>query len=168
MKAVQEFISITPWTIIFQICNLLILFHFIRKLLFKRVMAMLDARQKEIDGIYDTADKERHDAEQLKADYSRRMSNAREEADLLVRSAMDTAQRRSDAIVQEAKTEAAHMKQKAEAEILQEKQKAYNELVTDISGMAVDIAGRMVEREINEEDHRELVEDFIRNAGDAS
>jgi F-type H+-transporting ATPase subunit b len=32
----------------------------------------------------------------------------------------------------------------------------------------VDIAGRMVEREINEEDHRGLVEEFIRNAGDAS
>ncbi len=168
MKAVQEFISITPWTIIFQICNLLILFHFIKKLLFKRVLAMLDARQKEIDGIYDAADRERHDAEQLKADYSRRMSNAREEADMLVRSAVDTAQRRSDAIVQEAKSEAAHMKRKAEVEIQQEKQKAYNELVTDISGMAVDIAGRMVEREINEEDHRELVDEFIRNAGDAS
>ena len=168
MKAVQEFISITPWTIIFQICNLLILFHFIRKLLFKRVLAMLEARQREIDGIYEAAGKDRSDAEQLKQDYTRRMSNAREEADMLVRSAMDTAQRRSDAIVQEARTEAAHMKQKAEVEIQQEKQKAYNELVSDISGMAVDIAGRMVEREINADDHRELVEEFIQSAGDAS
>lgn len=168
MKAVQEFISITPWTIIFQICNLLILFHFIRKFLFKRVLAVLEARQKEIDGIYDAAEKDRHNAEQLKADYTRRMSNAREEADMLVRSAVDTAQRRSDAIVQEARTEVAHLKQKAEAEILQERRKAYDELVSDISGMAVDIAGRMVEREINEEDHRGLVEEFIRSAGDAS
>ena len=35
-------------------------------------------------------------------------------------------------------------------------------------GMAADIAGRMVEREINPDDHRELVEEFIRNAGEAS
>lgn len=168
MNAVQEFISITPWTIIFQICNLLILCALIKKFLFKRVMAVLDKRQQEIDGIYDAAGKDRDDAAQMKAEYTQRMSNAREEADRLVKNAMDTAQRRSDAIVQEARDEASHLKQKAESDIEQERRKAYSELVGEISGMAVDIAGRMVEREINEEDHRGLVEEFIRNAGDAS
>lgn len=168
MKAVQEFISITPWTIIFQICNLLILFRLIKKFLFKPVMAVLEKRQQEIDGIYDAAGKDRDDAMKMKEEYTRKMSGAREEADRLVRNAVDTAQRRGDAIVDEAKTEAAHLKQKAETEIEQEKKKAYSELMGDISGMAADIAGRMVEREINPEDHRGLVEDFIRNAGEAS
>ncbi len=165
---VQDFISIDVWTIIFQICNLLILFALIRKFLFKRVMAMLEARQKEIDGIYDAAGKDRQDAAQMKEEYTVRMSNAREEADRLVRNAVDTAHNRGDAIVKEAKAEAAHLKQKAQAEIEQEKRKAYSELMGDISGMAADIAGRMVEREINADDHRELVEEFIRNAGEAS
>ena len=168
MNAVQEFISITPWTIIFQICNLLILVALIRKFLFKRVMAVLDARQQEIDGIYDAAGKDRSDAAQMKEEYTVRMSNAREEADLLVKNAMETAGRRSEAIVQEARDEATHLKQKAESDIEQERRKAYAELVGEISGMAVDIAGKMVEREINAEDHRGLVEEFIRNAGDAS
>lgn len=168
MKAVQEFISITPWTIVFQICNLLILCALIRKFLWKRVMAVLEARQKEIDGIYDAAGKDRDDAAQMKQEYTERMSNAREEADRLVRSAVDNAQRRGDDIVHQAQAEAAHMKQKAESEIEQEKRKAYSELMGDISGMAADIAGRMVEREINADDHKQLVEDFIRNAGEAS
>ncbi len=165
---VQDFISIDVWTIIFQICNLLILFALIRKFLFKRVMAALEARQKEIDGIYDAAGKDRQDAAQMKEEYTERMTNAREEADRLVRNAVDTANNRSDAIVKEARDEAAHIKQKAQAEIEQEKRKAYSELMGEISGMAVDIAGRMVEREINADDHRELVEEFIRNAGEAS
>ena len=168
MNAVQEFISITPWTIVFQICNLLILFALIKKFLFKRVMAVLEARQQEIDGIYDAAGKDRDEAAQMKDDYTRRMSHAREEADSLVRSAVDTAQKRGEAIVQEAQAEATHIKQKAEAEIEQEKHKAYSELMGEISGMAADIAGRMVEREINADDHRELVEEFIRNVGEAS
>jgi F-type H+-transporting ATPase subunit b len=168
VNAVQEFISITPWTIIFQICNLLILFTLIKKFLFKRVMAVLEARQQEIDGIYDAAGKDRSDAEQMKAEYTQRMSNAREEADRLVKNAVDTAQRRGDAIVQEAKDEATHLKQKAEVDIALERRKAYNDLVGEISGMAADIAGKMVEREINANDHRELVEEFIRNAGEAS
>ena len=36
------------------------------------------------------------------------------------------------------------------------------------TGMAADIAGRMVEREINADDHRELVKEFIKSAGEAS
>ena len=165
---VKEFISIDAWTIIFQICNLLILFVLIRKFLWKRVMAVLEKRQEEIDGIYDAAGKDREDAAQMKEEYTVRMGSAREEADRLVRNAVDTAQNRGDAIVKEAQAEAAHMKQKAEAEIEQEKRKAYSELMGEISGMAADIAGRMVEREINADDHRELVEEFIKSAGEAS
>ena len=165
---VKEFISIDAWTIIFQICNLLILFALVKKFLWKRVMAMLDARQKELDGIYDAAGKDRQEAAQMKEEYTERMSAARDEADRLVRNAVDTAQNRGDAIVKEAQADAARMKQKAEAEIEQEKRKAYSELMSDISGMAADIAGRMVEREINADDHRELVEEFIKSAGEAS
>ena len=165
---VLEFISIDAWTIIFQICNLLILLLLIRKFLWKRVMAVLEARQKEIDGIYDAAGKDRQEAARMKEDYTERMSNAREEADRLVRNAVDTAHNRGDAIVKEAQAEAAHLKHKAELDIEQEKRKAYSELMGEISGMAADIAGRMVEREINADDHRELVEEFIKSAGEAS
>ena len=165
---VLEFISIDAWTIIFQICNLLILLALVRKFLWKRVMAVLEARQQEIDGIYDAAGKDRREAAQMKEDYTARLSNARDEADRLVKNAVDTAHNRGDAIVNDAKKEAAHLKQKAEQDIEQEKRKAYSELMGEISGMAVDIAGRMVAREINPNDHRELVEEFIRNAGEAS
>ena len=165
---VLEFISIDAWTIIFQICNLLILLALVRKFLWKRVMAVLEARQQEIDGIYDAAGKDRREAAQMKEDYTARLSNARDEADRLVKNAVDTAHNRGDAIVNDAKKEATHLKQKAEQDIEQEKRKAYSELMGEISGMAADIAGRMVEREINADDHRELVEEFIRNAGEAS
>lgn len=165
---VLEFISIDAWTIIFQICNLLILLLLVRKFLWKRVMAVLEARQQEIDGIYDAAGRDRQEAAQMKQDYTERMSNARDEADRLVKNAVDTAHNRGDAIVKEAQHEAAHLKQKAEQDIEQEKRKAYAELMGDISGMAADIAGRMVEREINAQDHRDLVEEFIKSAGEAS
>ena len=72
MNGVQEFFSIVPWTSIFQYCNLLILCLLIKKFLFKPVMAVLKARQDEIDGIYDAADKARGDAAQMKEAYTRR------------------------------------------------------------------------------------------------
>ena len=122
----------------------------------------------ELEDDFEIEGKDRREAAQMKEDYTARLSNARDEADRLVKNAVDTAHNRGDAIVNDAKKEAAHLKQKAEQDIEQEKRKAYSELMGEISGMAADIAGRMVEREINPEDHRELVEEFIKSAGEAS
>ena len=45
---------------------------------------------------------------------------------------------------------------------------AKQNLKNEIGGMAVEIAGKVVEREINEADHQALIDEFIRNVGDAS
>ena len=166
MNAVQEFISITPWTIVFSICNLLILCALIKKFLFKPVMSILEARQKEIDDIYGEADKDRTEAAELKTEYTRRMSGARAEADGIVRTAMDSARRKSDQIVSDANSQVVRMKERAASEIEQERRKAFAELQGELSGMAVDIAAKMVGREINEKDQQALVDEFIRNAGE--
>ena len=57
---------------------------------------------------------------------------------------------------------------KAEAQIEQEKKKAMNELKDEISGIAVDIASKVVEREIDEKDHEALISEFIKGVGEAS
>ena len=59
-------------------------------------------------------------------------------------------------------------KEKAEKDIAQERRKAVNEIKGEIGGMAVEIAGKVIEREINEEDHTKLINDFIENVGEAS
>ena len=60
------------------------------------------------------------------------------------------------------------MKQKAEADIAQERKKAVNEVKDEIGGIAMEIASKVVEREIREEDHRDLIDEFIKNVGEAS
>ena len=166
MNGVLEFFSIVPWTIIFQYCNLLILCLLIRKFLFKPVQNILKARQEEIDGIYSAANEDRQKAAQLRADYDRHMAGAREEADQLIKSARENASRQGDAILSDAKNQAGSMLRRAENEIAQERLKAYVEIKSDLGGMAVDIARQMVGREISVRDQDQLVEDFIRNAGD--
>ncbi len=166
MNGVQEFFSIVPWTISFQYCNLLILCLLIRKFLFQPVMKVLKARQDEIDGIYNAANEDRARAAALKADYDRHMAGAREEADQLVKSAVESANRRGDAILSDAQAQASGMIRRAESEIEQERIKAFAEVKKELSGMAVDIASQMVGREINPSDQDSLVDEFIRNAGD--
>ena len=166
MSGVQEFFSIVPWTIIFQFCNLLILCLLIKKFLFQRVMLVLGQRQKEVDDIYAAANEDRGRAAELRQDYDRRMAGAREEADQLMKKTVASANLRSDAIIDDAQKQAANMMRRAESEIEQERVKAFAEVKKEISGMAVDIAEQMVSREIKAEDHAELVDEFIRNAGE--
>ena len=52
--------------------------------------------------------------------------------------------------------------------IAQEKKKAINEFKNEIGGLAMDIAGKVVEKEINEADHKKLIDEFIKNVGEAS
>ncbi|MDO4355884.1 MAG: F0F1 ATP synthase subunit B [Clostridia bacterium] len=165
---VQELVSLTPWTMIFSIVNLLITVLIVKKLLFKPVMNILAQRQQEIDTIYSDADQAKSDAADLKAQYTEKLSNAREEADTIVRNAVQNAERKGDEIVTQAKDQAVYMKQKAEAEIEQEKRKAFQDVKNELSGIAVDIAAKVVSREIDEKDHVQLVEDFIKNVGENS
>ena len=68
----------------------------------------------------------------------------------------------------EARAQAAALKQKAEADIAQERKKAVNEVKDEIGGMAMEIASKVVEREIKETDHQDLIDEFIKNVGEAS
>ena len=63
---------------------------------------------------------------------------------------------------------AARLIEKADMQIEQEKKKARNELKDEISGIAIDIASKVVEREIDEKDHETLIAEFIKGVGEAS
>ena len=59
------------------------------------------------------------------------------------------------------------IKQKASVDIEMEKQKAFQEAKGELSGIALDIASQILDREVNSEDHTALIEDFIRNVGES-
>ena len=64
--------------------------------------------------------------------------------------------------------DAQKLRTEAEADIAQERKKAVNEAKDEIGGMAMEIASKVVEREIKEADHKDLIDEFIKNVGEAS
>ena len=161
-----DIISVNIWDILISLINLLILFLVFKRFLFKPVQKMLDKRKQQVEDIYAAADESRTAAEDMKQQYEEKMATAREEADGLVRNAVQTAQRRSDAIVAEANSQASHLKQKAEEEIEKEKRQMLSDVRGEISDLAVSIASKVVGREINADDHQGYVDEFIRNVGE--
>ena len=161
-----DIISVNIWQIIISLANLLIMFLILKRFLFKPVQKLFETRKKQVETMYAEADQTRSEADSMKQEYETRLASARDEADSLVRNAVQTAQKRSDDIVAEAHSQASHLKQKAEEEIAKEKQQMLQDVRGEISDIAVSIASKVVEREINPQDHQDFVDDFIRNVGD--
>lgn len=99
---------------------------------------------------------------------SRIWQKLNEKANTLIANAQKSASLQSEEMIQEANKQAAAIKAKAESDIAQEKKKAVNELKGEIGGMAMEIAGKVIEREISEKDHEKLIDEFISNVGEAS
>lgn len=165
---VQELVGIIPWTFVAQICNLFIQMYLIKRFLFKPVHEILEKRRATADAEIIQAEETKAKAEAIRAEYERNMQDARQKANEILDSARNTAAIQSEKILKEAQDQTFAMKNKAEKEIAQEKKKAVNEVKGEIGDMAVEIAAKVIEREINEKDHEKLIDEFISNVGEVS
>ena len=168
MQLYQALITLDGWTFLAQVCNLMIQLVIFKKLLLNPVKKVIAERKAKADSQIADAEKLRTEAEAMKAEYEQNLQNARSEANQIVAAAQKTAAARSEELLGEARAQAAALKQKAEADIAQERKKAVNEVKDEIGGMAMEIASKVVEREIKEADHQDLIDEFIKNVGEAS
>ncbi len=161
----QDLVTLVPWTFIIQIINLFIQVYLIKKFLFKPINDILEKRRNLADKEIKEAREAKDEADSLKVQYEESLSSAHAEAARIVSEAQKEAQNKADTLLHEAETEAAGIKAKANADIEQEKKKAINEAKDEIGSLAMEIAGKVVEKEINESDHKKLIDDFITKVG---
>ena len=141
---VQELVGIVPWTFIAQICNLFLQVYLIKRFLFKPINNMLAKRKELADAQIQEAVKAKEEAETMKSEYEQGIRDARNKANEIVAAAQKTAAVQSEELLKEAASQ------------------------DEIGGMAMEIAGKVIEREISEEDHAKLIDDFIANVGETS
>ena len=165
---VQGLVGLVPWTFVFQIANLFLQVYLIKRFLFKPINEMLEKRKAMADAEIQDAIKAKEEAQAMKAEYELNLQEARDKANEILVTAQKTAAVQSEEMIREATEQVTAMKAKAESDIAQEKRKAVNEIKDEIGGIAMEIAGKVIEREISEEDHAKLIDEFIANVGEAS
>ena len=166
MSGFENFIGFNPWTALFTLLNLVLTFLILKKFLFKPVNKMIDDRQKEIDELFAEAEDAKKMAENMRADYDRKLAEAKESSAKIVSEATQEANRRSDEIIRQARLDADALRQKADADLALERKKALNDVKGDISRIALDIAEKVVQRELNADDQERLIDGFLRDLGD--
>ena len=157
MVEFKPLISVS-YELVFQLINTFLVFWLLKKLLFKPVMDIIEARENDIKS--NLAEGEKAKTEGL-------ISTAKAEGQEIIKQATLRAEQKEAEIISTAKQEAQSLKEKASKDVEQERQKVMNEIKSDISNIALLAASKVIEKDIDKSKHEELINNFIKEVGDA-
>ena len=162
----KPLVGLTPEVFI-TIANTLVLFLILKKVLFKPVMKIMDEREADIKSDIEQGKKAKEEGLKFKSEYETKVGAARDEGQQIVEMAKRRAEEKSSEIIASAKREAENIKTKASADIEKERQQAYNDVKGEISSIALLAASKVIEKDIDKSKHEKLIDEFIKEVGDA-
>ncbi len=160
MQSLEVF-SLNLWQMLISLCNLIILFLILKKFLYKPVRRALEERKQAVEGVYADARKALDTANASKTEYERELAGIRERADSMLASATADANKRSEAILSDARERADGMMRQAKNDISLERRKAESGIRSEIADVSTALTEKLLAREINSDDHRKLIDDFL-------
>lgn len=149
-------------SLIWAIINFVVFFLLLRQFLYRPILKILDARRDEVQANLDKADKARQEAEASRAEHERQLTSAREEAQGLLSRAQATAEKTKEEIIGQAQRQSDEMIERARKAISSEKERALTEIRKEVADLAVRAASKVIERSLDVEEHRQMVDDFVR------
>ncbi len=161
-----DVISLNFWHILISLLNLVIIFLILKKFLFKPVKNLFAERQNAIDHQYAAAADAEQKANADRAAWEEKLLQANEEADGIISDATAIAKRRADEIVSDASKKADGILTRAKEDAALERKKATEGIKREIVDVSSAIAEKMLEREVNPDDHRALIDSFINSIGE--
>jgi len=141
--------------------NLLILFVLLRTFLYKPVSKFMAEREANFAREREQIDASRDEANALKAQYETSMKNARLDAEHIAEERRKAAEREAGDLRMKAKQDAQGILSDAMQQAVAEREGMMNELKSQTAELAVDIAGKILEREVSKEDHQRIIDSFF-------
>ncbi|WP_239615794.1 F0F1 ATP synthase subunit B [Cohnella mopanensis] len=160
--------SITWSNFFIQLVSFAILFWLLSRFAFKPLFGVMEKRRQLVQEQMDNAQTNRADAERLIEEQKQALQQARKEAHDIIEQARTTGSRQADEIVQAARNESNRIKDEAVREIEAEKNKAVAALKAQVSGLSVLIASKIIEKQVDEQSQKQLVDQYLQNVGNKS
>jgi F-type H+-transporting ATPase subunit b len=125
------------------------------------VKNMEKAREDRIRNDLESAELAKTDAEAERAQYLAQIAGAKEEAGRLIEEARQAAEGVRADLIARAEQEANEIRARAQADIVNQRNQALAQLRTEVASLSIDLAGRIVERNLDNDTNRQLVDSFI-------
>ena len=144
-----------------QIASFLILFFILRVFLWKRFLGVLDARRRRIAAELRDIENAKNKSLALVSEYEAKLADIENASRRMIQDAVAEGRRLADNVKQNAQREAELILENAKTSIKEEISRAREKLKVDIVDLTVDIAGKVIQDRLTEEQDKRIVEDFL-------
>ena len=153
-------------TSLVQLVAFLILLGALSYFVWKPLKKVMDDREQLIHTEIDDAESQNKEAARLKEENEAVLRDTQAEISTMMDNAKQQAKKEQEDIIHDANTRANQMMADARTDIEREKEKAIEDINSQVSELSVLIAEKMISKEIDQEDQKELVSRYLKEAGD--
>lgn len=146
--------------------SMLLLFTLLSYLLFNPVRDMLEKRKQRIVDDREAAKREKEEAICYKEEYEKKLQEVDKEVQVILSEARKKAMKNENAIIAEAKEEAARIMARANAEIELEKKRALDDMKQEMIAIASMMAQKVVSASIDTEVQESLIDETLKEMGE--
>lgn len=154
------------WDLVWTIVNLIVLYLLMKRFLIGPVLDVVEKRKLLINGQMEHAKATQDEAEALKGQYQQAISSAKEESAKLIKEAKAEAKKAGEDIVEHANIQAADIIEIAKQTAQQEKEQALQSAKSEIAGLAMEAAKKLLTDGNNMDGNRMFYDEFLAKAGD--
>jgi F-type H+-transporting ATPase subunit b len=158
-----ELLLPAPPELIWGFVAFMLLMGLMFKFVFPKANQTFEDRAAAIQGKMEEADAKLAEAERSKAEFEAGIADARGEANRIVEQAKQDAEALRRDIVARAEDEAAQLLEKARSDVASERDRLLQELRGQVGVLSVELASRIVERELDASVHQALVDEYIQD-----
>ncbi|MDU4442500.1 F0F1 ATP synthase subunit B [Streptococcus mitis] len=147
--------------------SFILLLVLIKKFAWSNITSIFEERAEKIATDIDSAEQARQKAEALAQKREDELSGSRKEAKTIIENAKETAEQSKANILADAKLEAGRLKEKANQEIAQNKVEALQSVKDEVADLTVSLAGKIISQNLDGYAHKELIDQYIDQLGEA-
>ena len=153
-------------TTIVTLATFVILLALLKKFAWGPLKEVMDKRERDINKYIDDAEQAKINAQKLEEENRKTLKETQDEVQRILDDAKIQARKQHEEIIHEANVRANGMIETAQSEINSEKERALADINNQVSELSVLIASKVLRKEISEQDQKELVEKYLKEAGD--
>lgn len=151
-----------PTDLLIHIINIIVLFFLLRLILFKPVNKFLAARKTRIKNQLTDAAIRQDEAKRLQKEYEKQLETIEEQGNEILRDSITKASQESKMIIIDANERSDVLLSEAHEKIVKEKERAMEQMRREVAQIAIEIAARILKREVSAEDNQAVAEEFFR------
>jgi F-type H+-transporting ATPase subunit b len=145
------------WTLV----TFVILFIILGKLVFPKITAAVEAREKALEEAIEGAKRDREAAARALAEQQQQIEAARNEAQKIIVEGREVGEKVRVQMIEETQQQQQQMLERARREIEQEKERAIAEMRREAVELAIAGASKVIEKNLDDQANRKIVESFL-------